>query len=376
MIQRATRERLSWVVLCLGFLTWNCAKPIGQSTSTPDAGTGRPSSGDARRDSSLLPTATPDASDLADHIPTLSVDGNTCGITTAPLTRVPPEILLVLDRSPSMIEEMADGPACQTRTCGTRWAEVTAALAPALDKTQSGINWGLKTYPDDAGCLVNDGATVDVAPNNAGTITQTYEGNPPVTHQGYTPTRDALLKAAAHLQARPTSNPKSILLATDGQPNCASNNEPGRVAPDAAVQAVADVAAMGIPVYVVGVATSATQANSTLNKMAINGGRPRNGDTKYYAVDTAEDLTAAMDAIAAVAVSCTFSLPKVPPVPENVAVEIDGQRVPRDASHAAGWDYGPGMTSVDFYGDVCERIRTGTSGNVTILFGCPEVPIL
>jgi hypothetical protein len=376
MIQRAFREQFFWMALCLVVPFGGCAKPIGTATPPPDAQAGRSGSTSTRGGSSFVPPTLVDAGSTFDaRLAPLSVDGPTCGITTAPLSRLPPEILLVLDRSPSMIEETADGPACQTRTCGTRWEEVTTALAPALEETQSGINWGLKTFPDDAVCLVKDGATVEVAPNNALTITDAYTSNPPVTHQGYTPTRDALLKAAAYLKSRTTLNPKSILLATDGEPNCASAAEPGRATPDATVQAVADVAAMGIPVYVVGVDTAATRTNDTLNQMAIKGGRPRNASTKYYAVDTAEDLTVAMDAIASAAVTCTFALPKAPPVPDNVAVEIDGQRVPRDASHASGWDYGAGVKSVELYGEVCARVRTGTAGNVTILFGCPEVPI-
>jgi hypothetical protein len=376
MIERAVREQFFWMALSLTIPFGSCAKPIGPASTSPEGESSRTGSTIARGDSAFVPPPITDAGFVFDgRLAPLSIDGPTCGITTASLSRLPPEILLVLDRSPSMIEETADGPACQTRTCGTRWQEVTSALAPALDKTQSGINWGLKTFPDDAACLVKDGATVEVAPNNASTITDAYNSNPPVTHQGYTPTHDALLKAAAYLKSRSTLNPKSILLATDGEPNCASASDPGHVAPDPAIQAVADVAAKGIPVYVVGVNTAATQTNATLNQMAVNGGRPRNADTKYYAVDTAEDLTAAMDAIASAAVTCTFALPKAPPVPDNVAVEIEGRRIPRDASHASGWDYGTGINSIELYGEVCASIRTGTGGNVTILFGCPEVPI-
>jgi len=305
----------------------------------------------------------------------LSADGKNCGVSTHALARVPANVLLVLDRSGSMVENKADGPVCATRTCGTRWAETTAALKPALEKTQTGINWGLELFPVDDYCGVADGPAVPVAPMNAAAITARYTGLPPVSGKGYTPTRDAIQKASAYLRKLPGAAPGFILLATDGEPNCAVSGRSDKDA-TASIQAVREAAAAGTPVFVVGVSTAKTATTATLNAMAMAGARPRNDPAlQYYAVDTAEDLVAALGTISAQVASCTFALERVPPVPDNVAVNADATRVPRDPGHASGWDYGPGMQSIQLFGAACNRVVDGTTKSVQMIFGCPGVLI-
>lgn len=165
------------------------------------------------------------------------------------------------------------------------------------------------------------------------------------------------------------------MLATDGEPNCAVSGRSSKDA-TASIQAVKDAAAAGTPVFVVGVATAKTATTATLNAMAIAGGRPRDDPAlRYYAVDTAEDLAAALGAIGAQIASCTFALERVPPVPDNVAVDADGARVPRDPSHREGWDYVPGMQSIQLFGAACTRVVEGTTRAVQMVFGCPGVLI-
>jgi hypothetical protein len=200
-------------------------------------------------------------------------------------------------------------------------------------------------------------------------------GNNAPERNGATPTRGAVESATAYLKTVTSPNPKFILLATDGQPNCLNGSasqdatdEPG------AVNAVRAAAAAGFPVFVMGIAMNG-QATSVLNDMAIAGGRPRAGDVKHYPATSREELVAAMSAIAGQVVSCSLRLNAALPSPADTAVDADGMRVPRDPTHQNGWDYGDGNTSVQVYGSWCDRLKDGTIKNVDITFGCPGMAI-
>ena len=112
---------------------------------------------------------------------------------------------------------------------------------------------------------------------------------------------------------------------------------------------------MGIKVPVIGVAFSSTwdptdlKANEvTLNEMAKAGGMPRPMDPAYYAANSSTELAAAFAQITGIVISCTFDLKGMkPPSPDDVAVKIDGVKVPRDKAHGAGLGLrrGPWRTS-------------------------------
>jgi hypothetical protein len=69
-----------------------------------------------------------------------------------------------------------------------------------------------------------------------------------------------------------------------------------------------------------------------------------------------------------------FPLDKAPPTPDSVAVDVDGNRLPRDPAKMNGWEYGAGNKTIEVYGAVCDQIKKGTS-DVKIIFGCPGVQI-
>jgi hypothetical protein len=112
-----------------------------------------------------------------------------------------------------------------------------------------------------------------------------------------------------------------------------------------------------------------------LNQMADKGGRARTGATKYYPVASRDELVTALETITGQIASCTFPLTPIPPVPENVAVEIDGQRIAHDTTQMNGWNYGPQNKSLILYGAICDSLKAGTAKNVQILYGCPGVTI-
>ena len=67
--------------------------------------------------------------------------------------------------------------------------------------------------------------------------------------------------------------------------------------------------------------------------------------------------------------SCTFSLSSPPPDPNNLAVYLDKQIVPRDASN--GWMLATDQRSVLFVGSYCDGIKAESYQQVQVYFGCP-----
>jgi hypothetical protein len=251
----------------------------------------------------------------------------------------------------------------------SKWVTMTGALNSSLTASAATVNYGLKFFPNDGACGVTDGVSVPIAANNAGPISSAIAMTMP---GGTTPTAAALASAGKYLMALTRPNPRFVLLATDGEPNCgaAGMNSDAQ----AAVAAVTSLAAAGIPVYVIGIATQGV-ADTTLSSMATAGGRPRNATPSYYPVQTATDLSAALSAIGGQIASCTFTVtpPDPPADPNNVAVKANGMTVPKSATD--GWQFGPSMTSIEITGSWCAQIQSGAITDIQAIFACKDFVI-
>ena len=291
------------------------------------------------------------------------VDERLCGLENFMLERLPPDLLLVLDRSSSM----NDSPTPLMPMPGvTLWTETMGALDQVVRETQMGVNWGLYMFPTGANCGVAAAPEAPVAPANAEKVVMTSRmlGPVPTGLTLGTPTSAAMNSATAYLRTVTTKNPKYIVLATDGRPTC-----PGFGADEAAVTAVTMAAAAGYKAYVIGIAINA-DAQLVLNNMAVAGGLPRNDPTnKYYPVTSRADLVTALKAITGQVSNCVFPLTKPPPVPNNVKVTVSGAKVNEDATN--GWSYTAGNMAIQFNGTACEMVKTN-AGSVQITFGCPN----
>ncbi|MFL5306285.1 MAG: vWA domain-containing protein [Polyangia bacterium] len=353
----------------------------GAGGSTPGSGTGTGASSGSGTGGSG-PALTDGGGFLPPPPP--SVDAN-CGQVNNPLKVVPPDVLLIQDRSGSMDNDDNDQ-SCR-RGCGaaSKWSEMTVAVTQVVTTTQATVNWGLKFFADGSdpeACNVLPGATVPVLANNAGAITTALARRGTATN---TPTRAAVQAGTAYLMSLQDTNPKYILLATDGEPNCAAGctgNDCG-VTPNPAEEmgsekAVADAVAAGIKVFVVGIGNVAS-AVAVLNQMAINGGEAQTGAaTSYYAATDQAALQTALNQIVGKVASCTLPLPGKPQDPTNVIVEDEATKtqIPRDTTHAEGWDYTDASdTAIQLYGTACSNVTNGTFSNVQILEGCPGTPI-
>ena len=99
----------------------------------------------------------------------------------------------------------------------SKWSEVSAALTQVVTNTDTTINWGIKFFSDNGACGASAAPAVAVGAGNGTAVASAIAGT---TTGGNTPTRDAITSGAAYLATLTDTNPKYLLLATDGLPNC------------------------------------------------------------------------------------------------------------------------------------------------------------
>jgi hypothetical protein len=329
----------------------------GAAASGPPAG--------GRSGSAAGPTfALPDAG--GHDAPVAQAPDAACGLQRHRLDRLIPQLMLVLDRSGSMNLGLDFG-------SNTRWQETTAAVQYVLRQTRGTVAWGLKNFPTITGCDVLPQVEVPISDDWLPVSNAIAAGSPAQSGAG-TPTSDAVAAAAAYLETLTTPNPKYIVLATDGLPTCPQTDL--ALALQDTIDQMAAAAAAGFPSFVIGIATAGTEADVALGQMAVAGGRPRTGMPAYYPVGDRQSLVTALGQITRSVETCTFPLDRQAPSPEDVAVNVDGTRIMRDATRMNGWDYGPDNKVVNLYGAACEKVKGGGVLSLEIIFGCPQQPIL
>lgn len=389
-----TSLQLSLFTLILGGTALGVGCSPSTGTSQPGDGDGDGDSGDGDGDGDGDGPGGDGDGDGCDPNEDICLDDVTmstpgaCGGEERQTTQVPPDLLILLDRSGSMIENTVE-----SGSGLSRWAEASNALEAALRSTEAGINWGLKLYPDDDWCGVSAGANVDVAPLNAQAIIDAYKARPPVAEMTHTPTRSAVAQGQAYIQSLTTTNPKGIVLVTDGEPNCrapwdadgSQNSEDGVRDVQPPIDAVASAYAAGIPVYVVGFSISKEETTAALNNIAEAGGRAAGGADpfapSYYTAENSAEFQAAMEEISADASTCTFELEEEPPASKRVTLyteKTDGSTyddgsnwlpIPEDSTMVNGWTY-TSPTTIEIFGPECERVLNSVSETLKVGYDC------
>jgi hypothetical protein len=299
------------------------------------------------------------------------------------------QLMFVIDRSGSMsyvLDEDRLPGAGET----DRWTVLRDGLAQTLTGFDQQISMGAKFFPrpaaspvgDDVSCDLLPGVDIEPKPGNANAIVKVFNDTFP---KGGTPTAQALTAAASHVsQIRGIA--RTLVLATDGAPNCnfdhptspcvCTTNDPpdacGPPPPDvslclddlatiATVQNIADV--QKVPVYVIGIGANASAVfRQVLDDMAVAGGRAKPTSPKYYSATTANELTTALTSIRDSVGSCTFLTPSAPTDPNAITVEIGGVEVKRDPSRTEGWDWiDQSYGTLALFGQACADAQKGAT---------------
>jgi hypothetical protein len=361
-------------VLSLSVALASCSGPVpmgtnanGENGNGNGDGTGNGGSG-----TSTGIIKNPGATSTSVSTGTEITDDQNCGVETHDTTKQAADLLLILDRSQSMTKAMSADRECEAGATDCRWPTMKTALTKVFASSAELVNWGLKMYstPEQGNCTVSAGADV---PIKAGSTSSINDMINQATPGGNTPTRKAVAAGVEYLKTLTTPGSKSILLATDGQPNCKGTSSNTSNDVTAATDAIKAAFAAGFKVYVLGIGPDSF--TDTLNGFATAGGTAvaNIGGTgkNYYAAVSAEDLSKNFNSIVGSVASCSLKLDKKPTVPNNIAVEFDGDKSLRaPQSKTDGWAY-TSDTSIELYGSWCERLTNGTFKSVKVLFGCP-----
>lgn len=291
--------------------------------------------------------------------------GNECERIDVRSDRVPPNALIVLDRSLSMI------------TGVNRWEPAVNAVNGFVSALESQVHFGLMTFASDNDC---GAGTVRVQPalENASSIASTLASTTP---NGATPTATTLQAARTALGS--SDRPSYVILVTDGAPNCNSNRD-GRATCQCTasglcgnnswkyclddrrtVAAIEALAADGIPTFVIGYDT--TEWEGVLNAMAAAGNTGRS----YIPVEDQATLQAALADIGGSVISCTYELEEAVTDPRYVRVTLDGV----DLRYQTGWEL-EGERTVRLIGNACDTIQDGEDHTLSIVVECDIVVVI
>jgi hypothetical protein len=302
-----------------------------------------------------------------------------CGESEFVFDPVPPNVVLVLDKSGSMMTTWNAG-----GMTVTRWYSLHGVVQALVESLDASVYFGVKLFPDanagttwETGCGVIQGMEVPVAPMNAAAV---LGGIPPAnaTVQGGTPATAAMQQAVAHLHDLDPAQPRAIVLITDGAANCVA---PFHTNYDPQLNATIDTAYQvdGIPTYVVGIGVppgfidAGVNLYDQLNDAAVKGGRPKDHPTErfYSALDGAA-LNEALSEIGSQLTSCVVVLDPKPDHPDLIEVEIDGQPIPQvdDCEQGSGWAFlDDDKDRIILCGQACDALGEGASVNT--YYKCP-----
>jgi hypothetical protein len=281
----------------------------------------------------------------------------TCETTTAIANNVPPNVMLVLDKSGSMVNYTWDDDGTDQTAEVTRWASLHATVNSITSQYQNGMSMGLTLFPAieaeetyDGACLVHDAPEVGVALGNAEAIMAAIPAADEMEIHGATPATAGITTALAYLESLEDGLPAAMVLVTDGAANCGLGTE-GLDRFDLYDEDLPLVVAdawerAGIPTYVIGIDIDEvnehpfTNPREKLHEVAQLGGVPRAGEVGFYDATSAEALMVALDDIAS-SVSCTVQLGKAPSGPDQLVVSIDGELIPQleSCEDGDGWTF-------------------------------------
>ena len=305
-----------------------------------------------------LPDADPDA---------------TCGATGITIEALPPDLVVVFDRSCSMRRfynsnepVFGYGPTDPA----TRWAVASKALDTIMSQYDNRIRFGLMVFPRPyQGC--GDSPNVNVLPQISNRVTmldtlaQLHPFDVCQTDQQpkETPTGEALQAVLGAGIFEPATRDAYVLLMTDGMATCGAT-------PDSLGQLVTSIRNAGAKTAVVGFGDfDQAVALEMLNTMGQAGGVKTSAPWYWFAEDPGA-LDAAIGEVVKNAVSCTFQLNDTPPDPDKIYAYFDGTAV--DADPGNGWTYDAATDTVTFHGTSCESLQSGSVKNVSVVFGCPD----
>jgi len=295
---------------------------------------------------------------ICDKATSACVPGGACGSQEAKVDPVPPNMLLVVDRSCSMTDAVG---------MSTKWKIAVAAINKMTTDFAGQIRFGLTLFPDRVTpTCQQDKIPIPVAPGNEMAIqtmmTNGLQAADPTFPDGpcVTNIQTGMQQAATEPAFLDPDRASYAVLITDGKETCGSDATTEQV-----IKTMFEMAK--VPTFVIGFGAGVDPAQ--MNKFAVAGGVPSSGANQYYDASDQASLDAALSTIAKSTLSCTYSLDSVPPNPNEIFVFFDNvNKVPRDQMN--GWEYDVAKNQIVFFGTSCNSLKNGIVKDLDIVFGC------
>jgi hypothetical protein len=318
-------------------------------------------------------------------------DGSVCGELELATDRVIPNIMIIVDRSGSMVRDFEgdcpfSGSGCPNSGTSNpefdqaRWDSVEEALVGPdglVWRLDSIARFGLTLYwkpgenppamADGEMCASTDGAAIATNLDNAASIASAFDENTP---GGYTPTAEAIETVTDALSAMPPpEGPTLYLLATDGAPNgCDEDGE--SLDRNNSVAAVERAFDLGIETFVLGVSFD----DDHLQDLA-NAGQGGDSGATLWTADSVSELEAALEQIVVQNIPCTVDLDDGVIDTAKACtgkVRLNGELLTCDDAER-GWRALDGRT-IELTGSACQDWRRGDAGLDTV-FPCDAVVV-
>lgn len=301
-----------------------------------------------------------------DEATSACVPGGECGGQEATAEAVPPNLLLVLDRSCSMTK-LVNGV--------SKWEIAVGAINVMTTTFEGQIRFGLTLFPDrgDGQDCQQTEFPVPVAPGTEQAIRDLLNASLVASDPNYpdgpcvTNIDTAMEQASTDPALQDPDRDSYVVLITDGkQAGC---NAAG--GDDGTTQIIGDLYTNeGVPTFVIGFGDGIDPVQMDI--FAEAGGVPSADPTaKYYKAEDQAGLDAALSEIASKTLGCVYDLGETPEDPTKIYVFFDNlDEIPRDPTHQDGWDYDETTNQITFYGQACQDLKDGEVDDVDIVFGC------
>lgn len=283
-----------------------------------------------------------------------------CQVKKVEAEPVAPEVLIVLDRSMSMIGINYDF----TQAGKDRWTPAVSAINKLVKDLHGSVRFGLTVFPVDGDVCAPGKLDVPIGGTPA-QIAAALEAQYPRTFS--TPTALAL-EAAAKSFGKPKPGSLSdryVLLVTDGQPTCDPDPLYAIIADPRAVThtnaAIDALRALEIKTFVVGFDAQSGGFAANLDDFAKHGGTEKSVD----ATDE-KSLIEQLRKIAGKVVSCVFDLESAPVDPTYVEVTLDGKLV--RLNERDGWSIAD--KTVTLQNGSCATLQDGAAHSLAIRVLC------
>jgi hypothetical protein len=283
-----------------------------------------------------------------------------CGTFALEASSVPPNMLLVVDKSGSMDDPTSAG------SNRSKMDDLKDAVDTLLSSGDGTIRFGWMAFPNDDSCAPGR-VSVQIGDDTVSTIQGRLLM---LSSNGGTPTGTSLAAADSYLAGLADTLHRSfVVLITDGMPTCPNGDgrNPNEADNQLARDAVTSLRGHGFDTFVIGLGSNLNDTNpDLLNDMAVAGGWPQDGNVKYFQANSLAQLNAVLAQIGGQVIGCNLALNQVPEYPNYLFVFFDGVAVPRDGN----WTYNAGSNTIEFTGSFCDQLRDGSVGKVDVLMGC------